>query len=231
MIQNTESIHQAIEDISMIRRVLESAQKGTFHSQYLQGITFKVNFIIQLVALIGCAGLFLIEVFSSLSVTQILLATQYERELQIYSVGCMAYALAVLLGTLYFILWRASKYSSLNLESFILKNFSYLKNLSLFMDLLVKLCVTTLLLLAQKPEWIAPIFLLFTADYLIQGRFFTLPLKVGFGLGVVCLIAAFIQYSLHSATFIWPILAFGSTTLLSLMLLMINQRKYSNENK
>lgn len=231
MTTQTESIHQAIDNISMIRRVLENASQGSIQSRHTQGVTNRANLIIQVVALFGCLGLFMIEAFSSLSVTDIFLATQYEKDLQIYTVGCMAYALAVLLGLLYFILWRASKHASVNLDSYIVKNFSYLKNLSLFMDLLVKLSVTMLLLLAQKPQWMAPLFMLFTADYLIQGRFFNLPLRMSFGLGAACIIGAFVQFSQQSANFMWPIVTFGSITILSLTLLIMNQRRSSNENK
>jgi len=65
------------------------------------------------------------------------------------------------------------------MNAYIVRNFIYIKNLSLISDLLMKFIALSLAILAGKPEWIAPLLAAFTGDYLLQNRFFTLPTVAG----------------------------------------------------
>jgi hypothetical protein len=222
MATDSASIQQALEEVTMIRRLIESVPDSQ-QTRAIQKITLSANLATQSVALIGCLGLIAVELFAAPSLTQIILVTPQEKDLQLYSIGCMAYILCVLLAVLYFVIWRASRHSGHSLESYVAKNFSYLKNMGLFTDLLVKFCVITLIFLAQKPEWIAPLLLLFTGHYLIQGHFFTLPLRLSLSMGALCMISAFTQFSSQNPQLIWALSIFAAMTTLSLSMLVLKQ--------
>jgi len=50
------------------------------------------------------------------------------------------------------------------------------------------------LILGGHTAWIGPLLLVFTGDYLIQGRLFTLSTRVAIGLGAFCIVAGLVQF-------------------------------------
>jgi hypothetical protein len=116
--------------------------------------------------------------------------------------------LAVFVMCLYFIVWRSSRASEQEFSGYVAKNFRYLRSLSLVADLLVKFIVFSLVMLAPRPEWIAPLLVVFIADYLIQGRFFHFPVKVSLAMGLGCLLIAAFMYFYPMILLLWPLLLF-----------------------
>jgi hypothetical protein len=201
-------VQKALNDIAIIRGVLDKASRDSSDSK-LVGETLDANLLLQTIAFIATLALCLVEAFSGNSMTGTLISTRHFVELQTFGIGFMGFILAGLLITLYFILWRAARNSGEELNTYIGRNFRYIKNLSLMSDLLMKFITIALLLFAGKAEWIAPVLLVFTGDYLLQGRFFTFPTKASVVLGLACVAAGFAQFVLGVPSLFFPLATFA----------------------
>jgi len=58
------------------------------------------------------------------------------------------------------------------LEDYVARSLPYLRSMSFASDLFLKFSVLSMLILAGRPDWIAPFCLVGLADYIFQGRFF-----------------------------------------------------------
>lgn len=208
MNSNNFDVHKALADISLIRRALDHADQDQIDTR-LVGVTLDANLLLQSAAFLAALALCMTEIFSGNSVTQTLMMSSEVDELRHFGIGFMAAILIGLLVALYFILWRAALHNNESMGAYITRNFKYVKNLSLISDLLMKFITISLLLLAGKAEWVAPVLMAFTGDYLLQGRFFTLPTKTSVVLGIGCLVAAFAQFIIGSHALLFPLLVFS----------------------
>lgn len=199
-------IQKALTDIALIRRTLSQIDQDQSDPR-LAGITLDANLLLQSIALGSALVLLVIELFSNNVISQAL-ASSNTNDLQGYAIGIIGFILAGLLITLYFVLWRAALHNNESIQSYITRNFKYVKNLSLVSDLLMKFGTVSLLLLAGKGGWIAPVLMAFTGDYLLQGRLFTFPTRIAAALGTACLAAALAQYLSGNATLLFPLGAF-----------------------
>lgn len=227
-VEDTNSnLNKALEDVLTLKRLINESETIQSKSNSIGAITTKTGRITHLIAITGCVGLILAEFTASPSITEIILLTKQEPNLQLYGIASIAYLLILLVGLLYFILWRAAGSLGLTLEEFVRKNFSYLKNMNLLSDLFVKFCFASALLLAQKPEWFAAMLVMFTADYLIQGRFFYFSVRTSYLLGVACIAFSAVEFYLQMSSVLWPLVIFAGLSLLSLLQLFLSQRKAS----
>ena len=137
-------------------------------------------------------------------------------EFPLWGIGLMACLILAMIVSLYLVLWRAAQNSGEEFNTYIARNFRYARHLSYISDLLMKFIAVSLILLVGQPQWIAPLLLAFTGDYLLQGRLFTLPTRVGVVLGVRCLAARFIQFVNHSSELLVPFVVFIVITGISL---------------
>lgn len=225
--ESNTNLNKALEDVLTLKRLIDESQTLQARSTKVGVITANASGITHMIALAGCASMIALELFSSPTVTEMVLITKQEPNLQIYGIGSLAYILFLLVGVLYFILWRAAGTAGVPFETYVRKNFSYLKNMNLLSDLFVKFCFASVLILAQKPEWFAPMLVLFTADYLIQGRFFHLSVKISYLLGIACLIFSFTEFYFQMSSVLWPLLIFAGLTSLSLTQLYLSRNKVS----
>ncbi len=217
-------IQKALTDIALIRRTLNQTDQDQIDAR-LTGITLDANLLLQAMAFALALALFLAEIVSDNSVMQTLMAAGQIDELRGFGIGIMGFILVGLLITLYFVLWRAALHNGENIQSYITRNFKYVKNLSLISDLLMKFITLSLLLLAGKAEWIAPVLMAFTGDYLLQGRFFTLPMKTSAMLGIGCLAAAFAQFASNSHELLLPLGVFALIAGISMARLAIRYQQ------
>jgi len=201
-------IQKALSDIAVIRRALNQADQDQIDSR-LVGVTLDANLLIQAVAFVTALSLFLIEFASGNAITQTLMTGGQLDEFRRFGIGMMGFILFGLLVTLYFVLWRAALHNGEDMGSYITRNFKYVKNLSLISDLLMKFITLALLLLAGKAEWVAPVLIAFTGDYLLQGRFFTLPTRTSVVLGIGCLALAIAQFASGSVALLVPLGVFA----------------------
>lgn len=219
------NLNKALEDVLTLKRLINETE--SIQPKSNGAMTTKTGRITHIIAITGCVGLIAAEIFSAPTITEVVLLTKQETNLQFYGIASIAYILILLVGLLYYIVWRAAGALGLSLEQFVSKNFSYLKNMNLLSDLFVKFCFASALLLAQKPEWFAPMLVLFTADYLIQGRFFYFSVRTSYLLGITCIAFSAIEFYFQMSSVLWPLVIFAGLSLLSLMQLFLSQRKAS----
>lgn len=217
-------IQNALADIALIRRTLNQADQDQMDTR-LVGVTLDANLLLQTLIFVSALALFLVEIVSDNAIIQTLMAAGQVDDLRHFGIGLMGFILVGLLITLYFVLWRAALHNGESIQSYITRNFKYVKNLSLISDLLMKFITISLLMLAGKAEWIAPVLMAFTGDYLLQGRFFTLPTKTSAVLGIGCLVAAFAQFASNSHALLMPLGVFTLIAGMSLARIAIRYQK------
>lgn len=224
--ENTNTnLNKALEDVLTLKRLINESETVQSNSNSMATLSSQTGVLTHVIALMGCFGLIIAELTMSPSITEIILLTKQEPNLQYYGIGSIAYMLIFLVALLYFIVWRAAGSAGLKLDDFIRKNFSYLRNMNLLSDLFIKFCFASVLLLTQKPEWFAGMLVLFTADYLIQGRFFYFSVRASYLLGMACIAISALEFYMQFSSVLWPLVIFVSLTVLSLSQIFLNQRK------
>lgn len=217
-------IQKALGDIALIRRTLDQSEQDQLDSR-LVGVTLEANLVLQALAFVSALLLVLLEILSGNAITHTLMVGGQFDEFRRFGIGIMAFILVGLLVALYFVLWRAALHSGESVSVYITRNFRYVKNLSLISDLLMKFITLALLLLANRPEWVAPVLLAFTGDYLLQGRFFTFPTRTSVVLGLVCVAGALVQFVSQNSSLLIPLGAFALVAGLSTARLALRQQQ------
>lgn len=220
-------IEKALHDISFIKDIINDTNND--NDMKFNGITLKANIFIQFIALLAVLCFLGMELFSNYSMSHTLLLTNTLPELKIVGISLIGFTLVGLLGALYFILWRAAQYNNEPVNQYIVRHFKYLSKMAFFSDLLVKFITLSLVMLAQKSQWVAPLLLLFTADYLLQSRFFIISTKCAMVLGSLFVVGSLVMFFHDIFSLVYPLTAFGIATGISLWRLM--KRKLSLHNK
>lgn len=217
-------VQKALADIALIRRSLDQSEQDPLDSR-LVGVTLEANLVLQALAFISALLLVALEIFSGHAITHTLMIGGQIDEFRRFGIGIMAFILVGLLVALYFVLWRAALHSGESVSAYITRNFRYVRNLSLVSDLLMKFITLALVLLADRPEWVAPVLLAFTGDYLLQGRFFTFPTRTSVVLGLACVAGAIAQFASQSPSLLIPLGAFAFIAGLSTARLALRQQQ------
>ena len=219
-----DSIQSAASDLAIIRRAIEKAG-GRDPSIPAHGTAMDAGFVIQGLCLVIAVALLAFELISGREMTDIMMLSANDEELGWLGLAQVALAGLTLLMCVYFLAWRAARHSGQSFNDYLVRNFQYLRNLSLVSDLLVKFIPLSLVILAGRPDWVAPLLSLYIADYLLQGRFFTLSTRVSLVLGGASVIAAAVQYFGYSAQLVWPLLHFSVVSAASLFFLLSARRE------
>ena len=203
------NVRKAIADVELIRRVLDQAEQNETPVQTagLFGVTLTANLILQGLALGVSALLLLIEM--------LMLGATFP-DIRLVGIGLIAGILIGLVILLYFVIWRAARNSGEELNAYIVRNFRYARLLSYLSDLLLKFTAVALVMLAGHPEWVPPLLLAFTGDYLVQGRLFTLPTRLAVLLGTLCIGAGLYQFLAQIQTLLTPLAVFTLVALISM---------------
>ncbi|HCK76803.1 MAG TPA: hypothetical protein DHW07_06630, partial [Gammaproteobacteria bacterium] len=130
---------------------------------------------------------------------------------------------------LYLVIWRAARNSKEEFNAYIVRNFRYARLLSYLSDLLLKFIATALVMLAGHPDWIPPLLLAFTGDYLVQGRLFTLSTRFAVLLGAMCIAIGLCQFLADIQTLILPLTVFTAVAAISTGRLMRLQRTQTHK--
>lgn len=217
-------IQKALADVALIRRTLDHSEQDPLDSR-LVGVTLEANLLLQAMAFVSALLLILLEVTSGHAITHTLMVGGQLDEFRRFGIGMMAFILTGLLVALYFVLWRAALHSGESVSAYITRNFRYVRNLSLISDLLMKFITIALLLLANRPEWVAPVLLAFTGDYLLQGRLFTFPTRVSVVLGLACVAGGLAQFFSQNPSLLIPLAVFAFVAGLSTARLAMRQQQ------
>ena len=212
------NVRKAIADVELIRRVLDQAEQNEtpLQTAALFGVTLTANLILQGLALSVSALLLLIELLSGGALTQMLMLGAAFPDIRLVGIGLIAGILIGLVILLYFVIWRAARNSGEELNAYIVRNFRYARLLSYLSDLLLKFTAVALVMLAGHPEWVPPLLLAFTGDYLVEGRLFTLPTRLAVLLGTLCIGAGLYQFLAQIQTLLTPLAVFTLVALISM---------------
>jgi len=191
-------IRKAIADVELIRRVLNQAENQPVEAPHvdLLGVTVTANLVIQTVAVALAGALLLTEALGQRYLSRLLELGATAPDLRLLGVALIAGLLVGLVILLYLVLWRAARNSGEDFNQYLVRNFRYARLLSYLSDLFIKFVAVSLLILGGHTAWIGPLLLVFTGDYLIQGRLFTLSTRVAIGLGAFCIVAGLVQFSM-----------------------------------
>jgi hypothetical protein len=222
-----DAIQSAVNDLAVIRRAIEKAGSEDTGVPP-NAVAVDAGLLFQGLCLLIAAALIGFELISSGSMTSTMMISAHDTEIGLLGLAQVAFVAATLLMCLYFIVWRAARHAGQSFQDYLVRNFQYLRNLSLVSDLLTKLIPVSLLVLAGHPEWVAPLLCLYVADYLVQGRFFSMPVRVSLLLGVAALAVAVSQYLLHSPNLLWPLILFACATAVSLLFLVRARLEQTN---
>lgn len=220
MMQDT-NIQRAIQDLATIRRAIEGS--GNPNAGSNTGIVRKAQLLVQGIALGAASFLLGYELLAERNMTWMLELSRLDREIAEMGLVEVAISLPFLLAAIYFIAWRSAKHTERTLPEFLQRNFTYLRNLNFLSDLFVKFMVLSLAVMSGHGEWVPALLLLFTGDYLLQGRFFTLPLPVALVAGALCFAGAGTIY-LMGAVHLWiPLAVWAALNLMSLATVLLRK--------
>jgi len=202
-------IRKAIADVELIRRVLNQAENQPVEAPHvdLLGVTVTANLVIQTVAVALAGALLLTEALGQRYLSRLLELGATAPDLRLLGVALIAGLLVGLVILLYLVIWRAARNSGEDFNQYLVRNFRYARLLSYLSDLFIKFVAVSLLILGGHTAWIGPLLLVFTGDYLIQGRLFTLSTRVAIGLGAFCIVAGLVQFFIGVVTLL-PALVF-----------------------
>ena len=189
-------IRKAIADVELIRRVLNQAENQPIEAPHvdLLGVTVTANLVIQTVAVALAGALLLTEALGQRYLSRLLELGATAPDLRLLGVALIAGLLVGLVILLYLVIWRAARNSGEDFNQYLVRNFRYARLLSYLSDLFIKFVAVSLLILGGHTAWIGPLLLVFTGDYLMQGRLFTLSTRVAIGLGAFCIVAGLVQF-------------------------------------
>ena len=221
-----DSLQSAVSDLATIRRAIEKAE-GRDSSISANRIAIDAGLIFQGLCLLIAVALLAFELVSNREMTEIMMLSANDKELGMLGLTQVAITGITLVMCIYFLVWRGAHHSGQDFDDYVARNFHYLKNLSLVSDLLVKFIPLSLLVLGGHTEWIAALLSLYIADYLVQGRFFSLPTRVSLVFAIGSVVAAAAQYLTHSVQLVWPLFHFSVITATSLFFLVSAKREAS----
>ena len=229
MSDDSLDVRQAVADVALLRRVLHQVEQRQDNRETtgLFGATLTANLLLQGGALCTALILSVIEILFEGTLSRAMMLGSESLDLRLAGIGIVVLMLAGMITALYFVLWQAAQHSGEEFGTYIARNFRYARHVSYLSDLLMKFLVLALILLAGKPQWVAPLLLAFTGDYLLQGRLFTLPTRVAVTFGISCITAALIQFFVGSDLLLVPLIAFALISAISVWRLIHIYQKQS----
>jgi hypothetical protein len=217
------NVQQALRDISAIRRVMRNVAFTKKPRLGLSAIDAAIT--LHIVALVFAVVFLVLESglppFSdpTLSTTLFLKLSAHDATLKKFIITVAGIFLLGLSAGMYTVLWSAARKDGEELSDYLLRNFAPFTALSFFSDLSIKFCAIAMAVAAGRPEWVSPLLLLCSLDYLIQGRFFSLPVKLSVVAGILASVAGATQFfagsgALSVALSVFVVIASASTACL-----------------
>jgi hypothetical protein len=218
-------VQRALQDLAHIRRAIEGVASAADSQPAKHALPTAL--LLQLWAFVLCTAILIVEWLSAGINTSMLLASRESEWLRQMGLVNIASVLVLLVFALQVLVRAGARQSEESLSDFIARNFVYLRNFSLASDLVLKFSVFALVIMARVPELTSPLLIIFTADYLFQGRLFVLPFRSAMILGVLLLGIAFLQFSAGSASVSVALLCFSLVSAFSLVRAYLLRRRTS----
>lgn len=183
-------LQQAFQNLEVIRRTLARSQSESMDDVTIR-IAQKTQLQMQFVGIFFATLVLLFEFFTNNSCTWNLLISAENATLALVGTLQVGAILLVLAITLRHMVITSLPSREEKQERFIKRNFSYLHNSSFFADLVLKYSIFSAVIYAQSPQLVGPLFTMFIGDYLMQGRFFILPMGPSMLGGLSCVLIGF----------------------------------------
>jgi hypothetical protein len=210
------------QDIAALQRSIQNFEKNKSGQIVESG--YQANKRMQILITLFCLGLFLFELIGTNIITKTILEKNGDEKVRWMMTVFIGFVVIACLAVGRVAVSQAAKSLQDDLENYLKRNFSYLRNQSHSADMLIKYVIVAMFILGQKPDWIAPMLFIFTGDYLFQSRYFTLPPKFTRLLGLASIFLGALQFSLQSALLIFPLAWFFALNVLSLFYLKTLKR-------
>jgi hypothetical protein len=206
--QNTQ---QALSDLQVLKQaILQSRSKVALTVESVD-THLMLNVAALAVAVSVGAG---VMIWPEINDDVRSLATATEDRIPVLTI--VGTGLLALLAVPYGYIYKRAKSENIAFADFNNKYFSYFKNLSALSDIVVKFCATALVVMAGKPEWLAPLFILFIGDLVFQGRLLILSPRTSIGLGIASFVAALGAFALGVTSLIAPAIVASAVCVWSL---------------
>jgi hypothetical protein len=225
---NDQYLKNSLNDLAFVQRLLKKVEGQEF-SMPLNKFAIEVSLFFQSFCLVLALLLVWSELATSGQITSSIIIAAKDTELGLLGMNTVLIILFGLVVIFYYLAWRASVSAGRNFNTYMEVNFKFLKNLSLFSDLIVKFSVFYLLVMAGLTQFVSVLLVIFIADDLIQGRYFNLPLKNSMMAGTLSYLIGFILYYFKIPTVIYPLILFSMMTFFSLMNLFKMRRLVEKE--
>ncbi len=212
--KSPDDIESALQDILSMRQSIQAFQISK-EGKITQSV-YKAQLALQGIALALASIMLVVELVGSNLITAHLLKPLPIAYANFYIALSIAVFLVGCVITSYKVVGRAAEKTGSDADQFIRRNFSYLQNLSHISDLAVKFFVLSLLLYVGRPDLIAVSLLVFTSDYLLQGRFFVYPPRYAQVLAALTLALAGFMFLNDIPVVLWPLLWFFLLTCFSM---------------
>jgi hypothetical protein len=216
------TVQEAVRNLEQMKRAIGRVEKTKFKNRLFA--SNKIGLLLQSGAVL-LATPFLFAEWNSAQVTSEILYSAKNTAFRDGGLISLAAFLLSLVAILYLILWDGARKSNEQLGDYVSRNFLALSFLSLLSDLFVKFVAFSLLVMAARPEWVAPLLLVFIADYLIQGRLFTLPFVLNIVAALGCIGIAAYQFTILSASLLPALSVFTALSLSSVIFTALSIRK------
>ena len=131
----------------------------------------------------------------------------------------LALVLLVLAVALAISLRQSLKREGESFDEHLFRSFKYLRRVAFASDVFVKFIALVVVVLAGRADWISPLLIIFTGDYLLQGRFFAFPLKWSLVLGLACMVFGVVYLIFLYGNLLYAFVLFLLLTLFSLRVL------------
>lgn len=222
--ENHNITQKALSDIESLKKTLTH-----LHRQNALGLE-SVDAHITLSSLMLTASGLLTGIESLTNgITADLIASASNPALQQEGLIQVGATLAILMGGAYAYLSVTSTEQKQALDSYTGRYFSYFQRLSGCSDLFVKFAGFALVILAGRPDWVAPLLMLYIGDVVFQGRLFTLPARLSPLLGVSCFVGGIGLFITGMVSVLWPLLAFSAIAAASVVQAMSAKSRMTRE--
>ena len=210
-----------LSDIAVIRRAVERARDDS-HEARIKAL--GADLTVQTLALIVSGALALNEALSHHMSARLLLWSAESPSIAQWILAQTGFGLLLGVICIYVVLRLASRETG-DSGQFLTRNFSHLRRFSFAADLLVKYLIVAFLVLGRQPGYIAPLFSLFIADWLLQGRFFALPSRMAIPLGGIAVLTSAVQFYSGSSLIAVPALLFATAASASVSRLVLLKKR------
>lgn len=211
---------KAIADIEFLKNTLLKSKEESPVSV----VSIDTHFILNVSSFVLAGILMLVDGLGG-SITNDILASKTQPGLQIAGlINVAIFLVAVIIASYALVLARA-KEENVSLHEFASRDFTYYRKFLIFSDIFIKFFLFSMIILAGQPEWIAAILVIFTADIIIQGRHFYLPLAQSSMMGCICLMIAPAMIFFHASNVSIAFAVFLMVNVISLINLSLLRRK------